>query len=166
MLEIVCQHTNDFIQQMPKALRKKYGQFFTSIETARFMASLFDLPDKNELHILDPGAGSGILSIALLENIFKEDDAVTVHLTCYENDPNIQPLLLSNLELASQIFGSNFHYELERENYILSQSDVFNSILFTEQISKKYDLIIGNPPYMKIPKEAPEACVLFRKNRS
>lgn len=55
---------------MPKAMRKKYGQFFTSKETAMFMAELFDISqNKSELKILDPGAGSGILSVALIERL-------------------------------------------------------------------------------------------------
>lgn len=62
ILEWVSKRTDDFIAQMPKSLRKQYGQFFTSLTTARFMASLFTLPKKKELNILDAGAGSGILS--------------------------------------------------------------------------------------------------------
>lgn len=44
MLNTICERTDNFIQQMPKVQRKEYGQFFTSKETARYMASLFNLP--------------------------------------------------------------------------------------------------------------------------
>ena len=55
---------------MPKKQRKAYGQFFTSKETARFMAGLFSMPaNKTEISILDPGAGSGILSASLIERL-------------------------------------------------------------------------------------------------
>ena len=40
ILDTICLRTENFIQQMPKEQRKQYGQFFTSRETARFMASL------------------------------------------------------------------------------------------------------------------------------
>ena len=30
ILDYAVQATNEYIEQMPKALRKKYGQFFTS----------------------------------------------------------------------------------------------------------------------------------------
>ena len=74
MLNIICQKTNDFISQMPKTLRKEYGQFFTSVETARFMASLFDLAGlKKCISILDAGAGSGILAISIAERILQQD---------------------------------------------------------------------------------------------
>ena len=72
---------------MPKSQRKKYGQFFTSKETAVFMAELFDIPvAKAELHILDAGAGSGILSVALIERLQAMTQLQSIHLVCYEND--------------------------------------------------------------------------------
>ena len=67
LIDFAIQATNEYIEKMPKSLRKKYGQFFTSKETALFMAGLFYKPSKSELHILDTGAGTGILSIALIE---------------------------------------------------------------------------------------------------
>lgn len=54
LLDFVIQTTKQYIEQMPKSQRKKYGQFFTSKETAVFMAELFEVPvDKEQLHILD-----------------------------------------------------------------------------------------------------------------
>ncbi|MCM1500709.1 MAG: rRNA adenine N-6-methyltransferase family protein, partial [Clostridium sp.] len=70
MLEKVIQLTNQYIDNMPKKERKKYGQFFTSKETARFMAELYNVPNnKPKVSILDAGAGSGILSCALIERL-------------------------------------------------------------------------------------------------
>ena len=40
MLEKIIELTNEYIESMPKKERKKYGQFFTSMETARFMVRL------------------------------------------------------------------------------------------------------------------------------
>ena len=60
LLDFAIQTTNKYIDEMPKSQRKKHGQFFTSKETAVFMAELFEVPvDKEQLHILDAGAGSG-----------------------------------------------------------------------------------------------------------
>ena len=70
MLDFAIKATTEYIDRMPKSQRKKYGQFFTSKETAAFMAELFEIPHKRQtLSILDPGAGSGILSVALLERL-------------------------------------------------------------------------------------------------
>ena len=159
MLNIICQKTNDFISQMPKTLRKEYGQFFTSVETARFMASLFDLTDsKKSVSILDAGAGSGILAISIAERILQQDSSVKVEVVCYENDPHVLPLLKSNLELIKKEY-KKFSYEVIEDNYILTQRDSFNGDLFASE-TKKYDLIIGNPPYKKISKDAPEALAM------
>lgn len=70
MLDYAVSATTEYIERMPKVQRKKYGQFFTSKETAVFMVSLFAIPQGlTTLAVLDPGAGSGILSIALLERL-------------------------------------------------------------------------------------------------
>ncbi|MEG2156602.1 MAG: Eco57I restriction-modification methylase domain-containing protein [Bacteroidaceae bacterium] len=145
---------------MPKEMRKKYGQFFTGIGTARYMASLFNLPfDNKEISLLDAGAGSGILSIALAERLLTETKA-TIHVTCYENDDNIYPLLQSNLDEVKRSSNNRFSYTIFKENYILSQQESLEEDLFKEKNMRQYDMIIGNPPYKKIAKEAPEAKVL------
>ena len=57
---------------MPKKERKKYGHFFTSMETARFMAGLYHIDEKkSKVSVLDAGAGSGILSCAFIERLEK-----------------------------------------------------------------------------------------------
>ncbi len=154
ILDVVVQNTNDFIADVPKSQRKKYGQFFTTASTARFMGDLFNIDfEKNHLELLDAGAGTGILSAALLDHIFGKGYKGTVHLTCYETDGEVCPTLEKNLMLAKQTYGID--YTLIRENYITSQCFGVNSLL--DEDKEKYDYIIGNPPYLKISKDAPEA---------
>ena len=142
MLEIICKNTEDFIQRMPKSLRKQYGQFFTSIETARFMASLFSIPLKKEISILDAGAGSGILCIALLERLSEELSPKTIFkITCYENDSTILSLLKENLQVAKAKSNLNVTFKIIIDNYIISQRHDLNNDLFTTSDNKKYDLI-------------------------
>ena len=65
-LDKVIERTSNFTAACSKDSRKKYGQFFTSESSAIFMASLFNVdPSKPSLRILDAGAGTGILSVAL-----------------------------------------------------------------------------------------------------
>lgn len=154
ILDEVVRNTNDFIADVPKSKRKKYGQFFTTPSTAKFMANLFSIDcGKDHLELLDPGTGTGILSAALLDHIFKEGFKGTVHLTCYETDEEVCATLEKNLILAKKVYGID--YTLLKENYITTQYFGENSLI--DEDTDKYDYIIGNPPYMKISKDAPEA---------
>ena len=154
VLDEVIRNTNDFITNVPKSQRKKFGQFFTSNTIAVFMAQLFSIDlSRQELKILDAGAGTGILSAALLDWIYASGYSGKIILTCYETDPVVLPILEANLELAKEVYGIS--YELQTDNYITSQ--YFGSSTLLGDDSNKYDYIIGNPPYLKISKESPEA---------
>lgn len=158
LLDFAIQTTNQYIEQIPKSQRKKYGQFFTSKETAVFMAGLFNVPaGKTTLHILDPGAGSGILSIALLERLQGIPQLKSVHLVCYENDLKVIELLKTNLDWVCQNSTIQVNYEIRENNYILSQILDYNGMIGANPTPLKYDMVVGNPPYMKMAKSSPEA---------
>lgn len=161
MLERVVAVTHEYIEKMPKSERKSYGQFFTSMETARFMASLYDLSNlKGSVSVLDAGAGSGILSCALLERLDSDEQVEEVNLVCYETDEKILPILQANLEHCQKHADRKIHFEIKRENYILAQGADFSNLIGGGENPSKYDLVIGNPPYMKIGRNAPEALVM------
>lgn len=154
ILDEVVENTNTFIASVPKSQRKKFGQFFTTAKTAMYMAALFCIDlDKEELTLLDAGAGTGILSAALLDRIFELGYTGKIKLTCYETDSVVLPILEQNLKLAKEKYGIN--YSIKAENYITSQ--YFGISTLFDEDSSKYDYIIGNPPYLKISKDAPEA---------
>lgn len=154
VLEEVILNTDDFVASVPKSQRKKFGQFFTTPSIAKFMAGLFDIDlNKPEILLLDAGAGTGILCIALIDRIFELGYAGKVKLTCYETDLLVLPILRKNLSLAKETYGISF--EIIEDNYITSQYFGVNSLLDTD--SNQYDYVIGNPPYLKISKDADEA---------
>lgn len=154
LLEKVIANTNDFLANVPKSQRKKMGQFFTPASIARYMARLFTMDlSKKSLNILDPGAGTGILAAALVDRILASGYKGNIHLVCYENDPIVLPVLEKNLCIIREAAG--IKCEIKKENYITSQTFGEKS-LFADD-SCRYDYVIGNPPYMKIPKDAPEA---------
>ena len=105
MLNEVLENTERFMSSVPKAKRKKYGQFFTNETTAKFMASLFcfDL-SKKQLEILDAGAGTGILA-AVIQKLFELGYKGQLHVTCYENDELVIPLLEENMSLCNKFLG-------------------------------------------------------------
>ena len=161
MLDYIIERTNQYIDSMPKKERKAYGQFFTSKETARFMVGLYHIPENmSKICILDAGAGSGILACAFLERLEQMDFVQTIELTCYENDGNILELLKENLRVFQEHSQKDIQIEIITDNYITSQYLDFNHMLGGNPNPKKYDFVIGNPPYMKIPKDAPEATAM------
>ena len=161
MIDYIVERTNKYIENMSKKERKKYGQFFTSKETARFMAGLYNIPAGNpKVSILDAGAGSGILSCALIERLEQVASIQTIELTCYENDGNILDLLKENLHTCQVNSKKNIQIHIIKDNYITSQYLDFNHMLGGSPEPKKYDLVIGNPPYMKISKDAPEVTAM------
>ena len=99
MIDEIIERTNFYINGMPKEERKKYGQFFTSKETALYMAELLsESVDKDNIEVLDAGAGSGILSCAFVEVMQKKKIVKQINLVCYETDNNIIKLLEGNLD--------------------------------------------------------------------
>lgn len=161
MLERIVELTNLYIDNMPKKERKTYGQFFTSLETARFMASLYDIPiNKQKITVLDAGAGSGILSCAFVEWLEQFDSVKEIELICYENDENVLTLLQNNLEYCKVNSSKIVKYYIHTENYITSQYLDFNGLIGRNFNPPKYDYVIGNPPYMKISKDSLEATAM------
>lgn len=159
-LDYVLKATTEYMERIPKTQRRKYGQFFTSKETAIFMAELFTIPCQKTLSILDPGAGSGILSIALIERLDSISYVESIELTCYENDPNVLELLRSNLNWVCKQTSKKISYQIITDNYIISQMSDYNYLLDANPNPNKYDLVIGNPPYMKVAKNSPEAIAM------
>lgn len=161
ILEKVIESTCKYIKKMPKEQRKQYGQFFTGKETAQFMAELFTIPENTDnISILDPGSGSGILSAALIERLLTYNRIKSIHLTCYETDNNIVELLSENLIYIKNSIPLMFTFDILQENYITTQTDDYNGTLCAIDKPTKYDLVIGNPPYKKIAKEADEALAM------
>lgn len=142
-----------YLEQMPKAKRKAIGQFFTSPETAMYMASMFATPNKEKLAILDPGAGSGILTAALVDRLQSDTTLKHISVTCYETSEDVIPILEKNLEYIKNHSRIAVDYEIITENYITTQGQSFQD----GKSAKVYDLIICNPPYKKIMKNAAEA---------
>ena len=156
LIDNVFEGTLKYLEDMPKTKRKEIGQFFTSVETARYMASMFAVPCKEELTILDAGAGSGILTAAVVDRL-QNEQVKHIKVVCYETSEDVLPILKANLSYLKENSAIPIDFEIREENYITTQSDDFNSNMFENPDAPKYDWIIGNPPYKKIPKEAVEA---------
>jgi adenine-specific DNA-methyltransferase len=139
--------------------KKKFGQYLTPPEVADFMARACTL-DAPILRVLDPGAGLGVLSCALLEALAEgRDGPREVLLEAYEHDPHLADLLSCCLEYARgwlQERQVTLNFRVRTEDFVLAHAQALNnlpSLLPDERhAGGNFDLIISNPPYFKIPK--------------
>jgi adenine-specific DNA-methyltransferase len=155
-LNLVKKSNSEYLTSLNGESRKNIGQVFTPAPIARFMADMFDLEREN-ISILDPGAGTGILTAALSERFINFESPLKIRIDAYENDKLVLPFLKHNLQQIKQAFHhSNHHFEFKiiNEDFIENNSNFINSgSLFSNMEAKPcYDFIISNPPYYKLAK--------------
>ena len=111
LIDNIFEKTLEYLEEMPKAKRKQIGQFFTSVETARFMASMFSNPNKKEITVLDAGAGSGILTAAVVERL-QNEDLSKIDITLYETNEDVLPMLKNNMEYLKESSSIPLEYKI------------------------------------------------------
>ncbi len=139
-----------------RSSKKGKGQFFTSLSISKFMANLAVF-GKNKVSILDPGAGTGILSVALIENLIKNKAIKEIILVCYETDTQVLPYLKKVLEETRSFLRDksiSFEYSILNADFIVYNADVLTTNLrtFNKEKFGEFDIIISNPPYFKLNK--------------
>lgn len=145
--------------------KKFKGQFFTSGEIAKFMAERADYPLNNDIRILDPGCGSAILSCALIEVISaKSNNPKKIYLDLYDTDTDLIPYtekVLTYLQYWCTKQKINLSYNIYSSDFVLDNADSISNqdTLFKDDGVQRYDYIISNPPYFKIPKDDKRAKV-------
>ncbi len=163
MLNLAVRNTNKLIREKSKSENIRLGRLFTKKDTARLMAGMLSLDDKKTVYtILDPGAGTGILAAAAIEEICNKcPQAKQIFITCYENDPVFIPMLKNNLERVRKKcrhdFGVKLYVTVYEENYLTESKNHYTISLFDETHEDKFDVIICNPPLDLIDKYSAEA---------
>ncbi len=162
MLNLAVRNTGKLIREKSKSENVRLGRLFTKKNTARLMADMVKLDTaKTAYTILDPGAGTGILSASIIEHICKNAPACKqIFITCYEDDPEFIPMLEDNLERIRKkcrhdydvrLFATVYH-----ENYLIDVKNHY-TVTFFDTVEDKFDIIICNPPTDLIEKNSPEA---------
>jgi len=139
---------NDYISSSKLSDRKNSGQYFTPPEIASFMARLATHDESAPARVLDPGAGTGILSCAVCEHVVEEMGAKRIHFEAYENNPDLRDLLYKSLLHASTWAGdrgTKLTFKIYDADFLLPDCDNTKT-----RNRRAFDLIISNPPYTKI----------------
>jgi adenine-specific DNA-methyltransferase len=133
--------------------RNSLGQYFTPLPIAQMMASMFQT-NRKTIHLLDAGAGAGVLSTAFVDAVCKRKQKPTeITVTVYELDENLLPFLSRTLDCCRELCVTNdieFSAIVKNEDFILAATDELSPGLFAAENKSKYDLAILNPPYGKI----------------
>lgn len=140
--------------QLDEANRGDLGQFMTNWNIAKFMSSLVkrdEYPQSvNQIRILDPGAGVGSLSAALVLHLCASDRRFNaLEVTAFEIDQTMR----SGLTETGVLLESNgfCHHHIVESDFIEAAVDLLDpSIKVSAGELDNYDFVILNPPYKKI----------------
>jgi len=137
--------------------RTRLGQFSTSEPVAELMAGMVDLGRlPANARLLDPGAGVGSLTAAVVARLVIEDSLRSLEAVAYEIDPGLLEGLhatLGECATATEAAGLPATFHAYGEDYVDSAlAALLGSGLFgTNGLSGDgFDLVIMNPPYRKI----------------
>lgn len=147
------------------ARQERHEQYFTPAAIARLMASMVQPRPADSLSLLDPGAGTGILSAALIEAILAwPQPPRRIDIVAYEIDRALHPHLCDTLALcvsACAARGVALTHAIRGEEYIADSADMLDGGMFGRRVDV-FDLCIMNPPYGKIHSSSPERAHMRR----
>ncbi len=150
MLALAVRNTKKLVRRKVEEENVRLGRLFTKKAEAGFMMSLASVPEKEEIRVLDPGAGTGILSAAAVELCAKRGGVSRILLTAYETDPVFLPMLRDNLERIRKKCWHDYKIRLVsdviEENYLLAPAPAHEG----------YDLVLANPPRELLLAASPE----------
>ncbi len=126
------------------------GQFFTPARAASLIASMPRLPEEGSIKVLDPGAGSGMLTAALVARVLAERPNLSAHVVAVECDEAVVPQLADTLEACKVAGDGRVTTEVIPADFIAASTG-----LAPDERLAGFDLVIQNPPYGKLAASSP-----------
>lgn len=163
LLEAVDARRRVAVRQLDSRRRVAMGQFLTPAPLAEFMAGMVEA-SKPILRVLDPGAGVGSLSAALVVAMCRRTRRPdSIALTAYEIDRALIGPLRATLdlcEMACEEAGIRFEGRIVDGDFLEAGASTLTGDLFSSGINERFDCAILNPPYRKIRSESRERSLL------
>lgn len=140
--------------------KKRLGQFYTPNNIVNLMideTNLRKVDFNNTKSIIDPACGAGIFLVHIIKMMKKRNQGLNLAKSIYNslhgNDINPFAIFLTKLNMSCELLNTLKSPE-EVIEFLDKYADFKNIVLvntITEGNDKKYDYIIGNPPYFKLP---------------
>jgi adenine-specific DNA-methyltransferase len=126
--------------------KAELGQFLTPRSTAEYMAGLFTNLRGLDVRLLDPGAGTGMLACAFLQQALA-DRAASAEISCVEMDAVVLPKLNRNVHRADAAYlstGIPLKINIDANDFLTVAANMVKGSV------TPYTHVILNPPYRKI----------------
>jgi len=165
---IESMHTLDYVRKSfnsttSRTDRSKIGQFLTPAAIAQFMSSMFET-GLQEVRILDPGAGAGVLFATSVETLLSQENRpLSIKVVAYETDSTVLPYLEETLNRCHLLCISNsieFHGIIKREDFVSAAIAETRESLFAVP-RERFTHVILNPPYKKINSQTAMSRMLY-----
>lgn len=153
MLALAVRNTKKLVRHYVAAESIRLGRYFTEKEIAATMAASLCIPEKEEIFLLDPGAGTGILSAAAIEEICVSGGVSRIYLDAYEIDGRFLPMLKDNLERIRKKCKHDYNVRLFVSVY---EKDFLEEATAIGEAydGRRYDLVLVSPPEGVVPEES------------
>ena len=162
MLALALRHTNKLIRRTVAEEGIRLGRFFTPRAAAEELVAVLPIPRKEELRVLDAGAGTGILSAAVCEAVCRNGGCQRIVLDAYENDPRYLPMLADILERirrrARHDYGVKLIVNIRAEDFLAGAT----SLADPRGTAERYDIVVTAPP-CGVPEEGSPAEAFCRR---
>lgn len=164
-------HTLDHVRKSfnkmtNRTARSKIGQFLTPAVIAQFMSSMLESTPQ-QVRILDPGAGVGVLFTACVETLISQANRpLSIKVVAYETDDTILPHLKETMKRCQSLCTSSgvlFQGIVRSEDFISAAIEETRESLFAVP-HERFTHVILNPPYMKIKSQTAMSRKLYSSN--
>lgn len=141
--------------------RVRLGQFYTPSRAAALIAGMPRLPRSGILRILDPGAGTGSLTAALIARIVREAPGLQIEIVAAEIDPTAAAHLsetLADCVKVAKAEGTHVAATVLQADLVDGATRLCGD---RGHLADPFDLVIMNPPYRKLAAQSTERQALL-----